>query len=117
MRRHGRACLPGLLPQSGRKTSWQLAEFAGDASADGMQRLLNFSPWDEDAARDALARYAVTATGGPVAPFAADETGFLRKGRMPAGMARMYTGAAGWVENCQVGVFAAYVTPGGGREL
>ena len=36
---------------------------------------------------------------------------------MSAGVARMYTGTAGRVENCQVGVFAAYLTPDGGRAL
>jgi hypothetical protein len=82
-----------------------------------MQRLLDFSPWDEDAARDALARYVVRAMGDPAAVLAVDETGFLKKGRMSAGVARMYTGTAGRVENCQVGVFAAYVTPDGGRAL
>ena len=56
VRRRGRAYVLGLLSQAERKNSWQLAEFAGDASPDGMQRLLNFSPWDEDAVRDALAR-------------------------------------------------------------
>ena len=44
---------------------------------------------------------------------AVDETGFLKKGRMSAGVARQYTGTAGRVENCQVGVFLAYVTPDG----
>jgi hypothetical protein len=44
VRRHGRAYLLGLLSGAERKNSWQLAEFAGDASPDGMQRLLNFSP-------------------------------------------------------------------------
>ena len=117
VRRHGRAYVLGLLSGSERKNSWQLAEFAGDASPDGMQRLLNFSPWDEDAARDALARYVVKSMGGPAAVLAVDETGFLKKGRMSAGVARMYTGTAGRVENCQVGVFAAYVTPDGGRAL
>src|SRR5215469_11351596 len=117
VRRHGRAYLLGLLSGSERKSSGQRAEFAGDASPDGMQRLLNFSPWDEDAARDALARYVVKAMGDPAAVLAVDETGFLKKGRMSAGAARMYTGTAGRVENCQVGVFAAYVTPHGGRAL
>jgi SRSO17 transposase len=117
VRRHGRAYLLGLLSRSERKNSWQLAEFAGDASPDGMQRLLNFSPWDEDAARDALARYVARAMGDAAAVLAVDETGVLKKGRMPAGVARMYTGTAGRVENCQVGVFAAYVTPDGGRAL
>jgi DDE superfamily endonuclease len=55
--------------------------------------------------------------GDPGAVLAADETGFLKKGRMSAGVARMYTGTAGRVENCQVGVFLAYVTPGGSRAL
>jgi hypothetical protein len=63
VRRHGRACLLGLLSHAERRNSWQLAEFAGDASPDGMQRLLNFSPWDEGAARDALARYVARSMG------------------------------------------------------
>ena len=117
VRRHGREYVLGLLSQAERKNSWQLAEFAGDASPDGMQRLLNFSPWDEDAARDALARYVVRSMGDPAAVLAVDETGFIKKGRMSACVARMYTGTAGRVENCQVGVFAAYVTPDGGRAL
>ena len=81
VRRHGRACLLGLLSHAERKNSWQLAELAGDASPDGMQRLLNFSPWDEDAARDALARYVARAMGDPAAVLAVDETSFVKKGR------------------------------------
>ena len=113
----GRAYLLGLLSQAERTNSWQLAEFAGDASPDGMQRLLNFSPWDEDAARDALARYLVRAMGDPAAVLAVDETGFLKKGPMSAGVSRQYTGTAGRIENCQVGLFAAYLAPDGGRAL
>ena len=77
VRRHGRAYLLGLLSRAERKNSWQLAEFAGDASPDGMQRLLNFSPWDEGAAHDALAWYVVKAIGDSAAVLAVDETGFL----------------------------------------
>jgi SRSO17 transposase len=117
VRRHGRAYLLGLLSQAERKNGWTLAEFAGDVSPDGMQRLLNFSPWDEDACRDAVRRYAVRHLGGPGAVLAVDETGFLKKGRMSAGVARMYTGTAGRVENCQVGVFLAYAAPDGSRAL
>jgi SRSO17 transposase len=117
VRRHGRAYVLGLLSHTERKNSWWLAEFAGDASPDGMQRLLNFSPWDEDACRDAVRRYAVRHLGDPGAVLAVDETGFLKKGRMSAGVARQYTGTAGRVENCQVGVFLAYVTPDGARAL
>jgi SRSO17 transposase len=117
VRRHGRGYLLGLLSHQERKNSWWLAEFAGEVSPDGMQRLLNFSPWDEDAARDALARYVACRLGDPAAVLAVDETGFLKKGGMSAGAARMYTGTAGRIENCQVGVFTAYITPGGARAL
>jgi SRSO17 transposase len=117
VRRHGRAYLLGLLSQAERKNGWTLAEFAGDVSPDGMQRLLNFSPWDEDGCRDALRRYVVRHLGDPGAVLAVDETGFLKKGRMSAGVARMYTGTAGRVENCQVGVFLAYAGPDGSRAL
>jgi SRSO17 transposase len=117
VRRRGRSYLLGLLSQQERKTSWQLAEFAGDASPDGLQRLLNASPWDEDACRDALARYVTRELGDPGAVLAPDETGFLKKGRMSAGVARQYTGTAGRVENCQVGVFLAYCAPDGARAL
>src|SRR5436305_10519872 len=110
VRRRGRAYVLGLLSQTERKNSWQLAEFAGEPSPDGMQRLLNFSPWDEDACRDAVARYVMRAMGDPGAVLAVDETGFLKKGRMSAGVARQYTGTAGRVENCQVGVFLAYAS-------
>src|SRR5215467_15910564 len=117
VRRHGRAYLLGLLSQTERKNSWTLAEFAGDTSPDGLQRLLNFSPWDEGACRDALRRYVVAHLGDPSAVLAVDETGFLKKGRMSAGVARQYTGTAGRVENCQVGVFLAYAAPDGSRAL
>jgi len=117
VRRHGRAYLLGLLSQTERKNGWTLAEFAGDVSPDRLQRLLNFSPWDEDACRDAIRRYVVAHLGGPGAVLAVDETGFLKKGKMSAAVARQYTGTAGRVENCQVGVFLAYAAPDGSRAL
>ncbi len=117
VRRHGRAYLLGLLSQTERKNGWALAEFAGDVSPDGLQRLLNFSPWDEGGCRDAVRRFAVRHLGDPGAVLAVDETGFLKKGRMSAGVARQYTGTAGRVENCQVGVFLAYAAPDGSRAL
>jgi hypothetical protein len=116
-RRRGRGYLLGLLSQSERKNGWTIAEFAGDSSPDGMQRLLNLYAWDADRVRDALARYVVRAMGDAAAVLVADETGFLKKGRMSAGVARQYTGTAGRVENCQVGVFLAYAAPDGSRAL
>src|SRR6266516_1603077 len=91
--------------------------FAGDAGPEGMQRLLNFYAWDEDRVRDALRRYVVAAFGHPGGVLVADETGFLKKGQMSAGVQRKYSGTAGRVENCQLGVFLACAAPDGSRAL
>jgi SRSO17 transposase len=112
-RRRARACLLGPLSRTERKNGWTLAEFAGDLTPDGMQRLLNFCAWDADAVRDAVRRCVVRHLGDRAAVLAVDETGFLKKGKMSAGVARQYTGTAGRVENCQVGVFLAYAAPDG----
>jgi SRSO17 transposase len=117
VRQRGRAYLLGLLSHAERKNGWTLAEFAGDLTPDGMQRLLNHSPFDEDACRDALARYVAANLGDPAAVLAVDETGFSKKGTRSAGVARQYTGTAGRVENAQVGVFLAYAAPDGSRAL
>ena len=116
-RRRARAYLLGLLSQAERKNGWTIAEFAGDVSPAGMQRLLNFYAWDQDAARDALRGYVARHLGDPGAVLAVDETGFLKKGTMSAGVARQCTGTAGRVENAQVGVFLAYAASDGARAL
>jgi SRSO17 transposase len=82
-----------------------------------MQRLLNFYSWSADEVRDDLRDYVTAAIGDPGAVMIPDETGFLKKGTWPAGVARQYSGTAGRIENCQVGVFLAYAVPGGGRAL
>ncbi len=79
-----RGYLLGLLSQSERKNGWTIAEFAGDRSPDGMQRLLNFYAWDADAVRDAVTRYVVARAGDAGGVVVADESGFLKKGRRSA---------------------------------
>jgi len=116
-RKRARAYLLGLLSHTERKNGWTIAEFAGDLTPDGMQRLLNFCAWDAGAARDGVRRYVVRHLGDPAGVLVADETGFLKKGRKSAGVARQYTGTAGRVENAQVGVFLAYAAPDGARAL
>jgi SRSO17 transposase len=105
--------LQGLLGQVERKNSWWLAEQAGEATPDGMQRLLNGSGWDADGVRDDLRDYVVEHLGDPGAVLVLDETGFVKKGDRSAGVQRQYTGTVGKRENCQVGVFLAYAAPGG----
>jgi SRSO17 transposase len=116
-RRRARGYLLGLLSHSERKNGWTIAEFAGDAGPEGMQRLLNFYAWDEGKVRDALGRYVVTRIGDPAGVLVADETGFLKKGTRSAGVQRQYSGTAGRVENCQLGVFLGYAAPDGSRAL
>src|SRR5205085_2313463 len=86
---------------------------AGDLTPDRMQRLLNSADWDAAAVRDDLRAYVVEHLGDPSAVLVVDETGFLKKGTKSVGVKRQYSGTAGRVENCQIGVFLTYAAPGG----
>ena len=91
-----------------RKNGWQLAEQAGDATPDGVQRLLYNYRWDADQVRDDLRDYMMEHLGDAEGVVVVDETGFLKKGEKSAGVQRQYSGTAGRIENCQIGVFLAY---------
>src|ERR671932_351479 len=95
-RRRARDYLQGLLAPLTRKNGWHLAEAAGDASPDAVQDFLARMHWDADAVREHL--------GDPEAVLVLDETGFLKKGDKSAGVKRQYSGTAGRIENCQIGV-------------
>ena len=109
-RRRALAYLRGLLAPVERKNGWQLAEAAGDRTPDGMQDLLSRMRWDAEAVRDDLRAYVVEHLGDPGAVLVLDETGFVKKGEKSAGVRRQYSGTAGRVENCQVGVFLGYAS-------
>jgi len=96
-----------------RKNGWQLAEEAGERTPDGMQEFLARAVWDADAVRDDLRAYVVEHLGDPGAVLVVDETGFLKKGTKSVGVQRQYSGTAGRIENCQIGVFLAYAAPHG----
>ncbi len=102
------AYLQGLLGSVERKNGWQLAEYAGDATPDGVQRLLAVYHWDADEVREDLQGYVVEHLGDPGGVLVVDETGFLKQGQKSVGVKRQYSGTAGKVENCQIGVFLAY---------
>src|SRR5213593_2528635 len=104
------AFLDGLLGAERRKTGWMRAEAAGDPGPWRRQAILGRSRWDADALRDVVRDYAVETLAAPDAVLVLDETGFLKQGESSCGVARQYTGSAGKVTNCQVGVFAAYVS-------
>ena len=105
--------LHGLLAPVERKNGWQLAEAVGEEDPQGIQRLLYEARWDADAVRDAYQRFVVEVFGDPDAILVLDETGFLKCGTKSVGVQRQYSGTAGKVENCPLGVFLAYVSPRG----
>ncbi len=107
-RRRALEYLRGLLSPVERKNGWQLAEQAGDATPDGVQRLLSTYRWDADQVRDDLRDYVAEHLGGADGVLVVDETGFLKKGDKSVGVQRQYSGTAGRTENSQVGVFLAY---------
>lgn len=107
------AYLRGLLSPIERKNSWQLAEVVGAANPYGFQHLLGRANWDVDAVRNELHDYIAEHLGDPDAVVVIDETGFLKKGRMSAGVARQYSGTAGRIENAQIGVFLTYASQRG----
>ena len=112
-RRRALDYLKGLISSVERKNGWQLAEQSGDATPDGVQRLLSTYVWDADLVRDDLRTYVVEHLGDTDGVLVVDETGFLKKGTKSAGVQRQYNGTAGRIENCQIGVFLTYATAQG----
>ena len=108
-----REYVSGLVAGLERKNGWTLAERAGEASPDGMQRLLRVADWDTREVRDDVRDYVIEHLGSPEGVLIADETGFIKKGTRSAGVQRQYSGTAGRTENCQIGVFLAYASARG----
>ncbi len=106
-----KAYLRGLLSPVERKNGWQLAEQAGLSTPYAMQYLLNRALWESDEVRNILQAY-VREMLGPGGILVIDETGFLKKGKKSVGVQRQYSGTAGRIENCQIGVFLTYALHG-----
>lgn len=102
--------LDGLLGDERRKTGWMRAEAAGDPGPWRQQAILGRGRWDADALRDVVREYAVETLADDDAVLVIDETGFLKQGKASCGVGRQYTGSAGKITNCQIGVFATYAS-------
>ena len=107
------AFLDGLLSPERRKTGWMRAEAAGDPGPWRQQAVLGRSHWNADALREMVREYALETLASPGAVLVIDETGFLKQGVRSCGVGRQYTGSAGKITSCQIGVFAAYVSDRG----
>ena len=108
-RAHALDYLRGLLADLPRKNCWAMAEHAGRSRAFGLQRLLYRAAWD-DAARDAVRRFAVRHLAAPGAVLVFDETGQEEKGEATAGVGRQYTGTTGQVSNAVVAVYCTFAS-------
>ena len=107
------AYVRSLLSKTDRKNSWQLAEAGGFDRPDKFQRLLYKARWDECAFNNDLSSLIAQTFNHPQGVLILDETGFIKQGKKSAGVARQYSGTAGKIENCQIGVFLAYDSPKG----
>jgi SRSO17 transposase len=111
-RRRALTYMHGLLAPVQRKNGWTLAEYGHETIPDGMQPLLGSARWDADRVREDLRDYVVERLGSAQAVLAVCESAFAKRGPQSAGVQRQYSRTAGRVENCQLGVFLAYL----GRE-
>jgi len=109
-RQRAQTYLQGLLSPLERKNGWQLAEQAGESTPYAMQYLLDRAVWDAEDLRDEMREYIRSRLGKGGGMLVIDETGFLKKGTKSVGVQRQYSGTAGRIENCQIGVFLTYTS-------
>jgi SRSO17 transposase len=112
---HKRALIyvQGLMSSVERKNGWQMAEVMAEATPYALQHLLDRAKWDCDGMRDELRAYVLDTLASPNGVLVIDETGFRKSGHKSVGVQRQYSGTAGRIENCQIGVFLSYASSRG----
>ena len=105
--------LKGLMGPAERKNGWQLAEYLGEETPYALQQFIYRGNYDEDKLRNAGREYITEHLGDDEGVLVGDETGFIKKGSKSCGVARQYSGTAGKIENCQIGVFLTYASKKG----
>src|SRR5262245_39800792 len=101
----------GLLREAERQNRWHVAAGCGEPTPYGFQYLLSRADGDADAVRDERRTYSMQHRGDPNGVLVCDETGLLKKGQHSAGVARQYSGTAGKVDHCPIGVFLSSASP------
>jgi SRSO17 transposase len=109
--------LRGLLGNSDRKNNWQMSEYLGSSTPYALQQFLYRGRFSADALRDKLRNYTSENLGEEDGTLVVDETGFLKQGKHSCGVKRQYSGTAGRIENCQIGVFLTYASEKGHAPL
>jgi len=111
--RNAQNYIKGLIGPVERKNGWQLAEYLGESTPYALQQFIYRGKYSADAMRDVGRAYIAEYLGDEDGILPIDESGFLKKGKKSCGVARQYSGTAGKVENCQIGVFLSYASPRG----
>ena len=105
--------LTGLISPVERKNGWQLSESLGETTPYVLQQFLYRGRFSADKLRDQLQMYVNEKLGETEGVLVVDETGFLKQGKRSCGVKRQYSGTAGRIENCQIGVFLTYTSSKG----
>ena len=108
-RRHLAEYITGLLSKLPRKSTEAIA-YLHDQQRQGLQNFVGSVPWDHKPLLATLARQVGEDLGEPDGVIVFDPSGFAKKGTKSVGAIRQWCGRFGKVENCQVGVFMAYVS-------
>lgn len=112
-RENARKYISGLLGSAERKNGWQLSETVGEKTPYALQQFVYRGNWSADDLRDELRGYVTESLGSKDGVLVVDETGFLKQGKKSCGVKRQYSGTAGRIANCQIGVFLTYASSAG----
>ena len=115
--RNMQSYLRGLLGNAERKNGWQMSEYLGASTPYALQQFIYRGRFSADNLRDKLRDYASENLGDEEGTLVVDETGFLKQGTHSCGVKRQYSGTAGRIENCQIGVFLTYASKKGHSPL
>ena len=109
-REHFLTYMAGQFGSLERKSMEPIALAVKDGNVRTMQRFVSDAPWDDDKIITKYRNFVNDDLGSPDGALIFDESGFVKKGRESIGVAKQYCGTIGKIENCQVGVFAAYAS-------
>ena len=105
--------MKGLLDGTSRKNGWQMSEAAGESTPYRLQQFINRGRYDAEELQGIERGYVMENLGESEGTLVVDDTGFVKQGTKSCGVQRQYTGTAGKVCNCQVGVFLTYASERG----
>src|SRR5208337_3523359 len=112
-REHFYDYMAGQFSELERKSIEPIALALKEGNVGSLQRFVSDAPWDDDKIMSKYRSLVNDDLGSPDGALLFDESGFVKKGQNSVGVSRQYCGTIGKVDNCQVGVFAGYVSEHG----